>query len=218
MIEPKFYNKAADLVAKAEEGIVKAASSTALLDGKLEAVAWCLAGKPAATPESNRMVNNPYADGTAERDAWEAGWHQGKALALQLGVVRSDGVVHQFDRPNVPGWLEVMSCDDKYGWHLTDAEGNPTQASDMEYRSDLLALRAGLSAMFASAFEEIELNGTVYRNIFSVSLLENEAWDYVVLSIQPYAPADIISIPGSYQQIKGLIDKCERCGISVKRF
>lgn len=148
MIEAKFYQKAAAVVAEVSEGVTAHPDSTALLDGKLEAMAWCLAGKPAPTPEHNRTTANPYEVGTAESDAWQAGWAQGKALALTLGIVQPAGVIHQFERPNAPGWLEVLAEQDGYSWRLTDGEGEPVQ-SGSGYSQELLALHAALTACLA---------------------------------------------------------------------
>ncbi|NOG32942.1 hypothetical protein HLB35_16295 [Halomonas sp. TBZ9] len=74
MIEQRHHDEAA--------AMVKASGwaddhSEAFRWGLEYAIAWTLAGRP-TTPEQNINTACPYADRTAEKDAWHSGFQLGK--------------------------------------------------------------------------------------------------------------------------------------------
>ncbi|WP_280554523.1 hypothetical protein [Halomonas sp. 25-S5] len=97
--------------------------SEAFHEGQRYALAWCLAGKPKATPERNRETACPYESGTAERDAWQSGWASGHATAVQARIVKAPGVLHELPLPQGGHVLVTEPELGVYAWEIADEEG-----------------------------------------------------------------------------------------------
>lgn len=145
-VTPEHYEEALRLMAVHFSHHVT--RSRSMWEGCQEGLAWCLAGKPAPTSTRNRATHNPYAAGTSEDESWQAGWAQGKQLALDLGIIQPTGVIHQLALQDKKGWIEVFVNEDGYRWHITDSEGEPLSSASTSYQDDLTALRDALNACF----------------------------------------------------------------------
>ena len=75
MIEQRHFDEAAAMVRESGWGDD---CSEAFREGLGYAVAWTLAGRPIPTAEQNIKTACPYADRTAEKDAWHSGFQLGK--------------------------------------------------------------------------------------------------------------------------------------------
>lgn len=64
--------------------------SAAYREGFTYALAWAIAGRPAATPERSKDRDCPYGAGSPERDAWFYGWGNGFRHAQREGLLPPD--------------------------------------------------------------------------------------------------------------------------------
>lgn len=117
--------------------------SPAFLEGKLYALAWCLAGKPPATHERSRETACPYDRGTAERDAWQSGWASGHATAVHARIVKAPGVLHELPLPQGGHVLGTQPELGAYAWEVADEAGETLNTGE-GYTMVAIALRDAL--------------------------------------------------------------------------
>jgi len=138
MIEQHHFDEAERMLADS-----RGRHSEAFHEGRCYAMAWCLAGKPKATPERNRETACPYERGTAECDAWNSGWHASHRLAVNLRIVAAPGVIHEF--PMAQGGSVLVREPElgTYAWEVVDEEGEMLREAS-GYQSLATVLRDAL--------------------------------------------------------------------------
>lgn len=156
--------------------------SDAFREGQRYALAWCLAGKPAATSERNRETACPYERGTTERDAWQSGWASGHATAVHARIVKATGVIHELPLPQGGHVLITEPEIGGYAWEITDekgetlreAEGYPLAVTALsEALSEALPSLPDLSEAFMRSVATWEEKGALERGV----VMELEAHD-----------------------------------------
>jgi len=143
MIEQRDFDEAERMLADG-----RGRHSEAFHEGRCYAMAWCLAGKPAPTPERNRETACPYERGTAECDAWNSGWHASHRLAVNLRIVAAPGVIHEF--PLDQGGSVVVREPElgAYAWEVVDEDGETLREAG-GYPSLATVLRDALEEVVA---------------------------------------------------------------------
>lgn len=138
MIEQRHFDEAERILAGGF-----AQHSEAFHEGQRYALAWCLAGKPKATPERNRETACPYERGTPERDAWQSGWASGHATAVAARLFPAPGVLHELPLPQGGHVLVTEPELGVYAWEIADEEGEALREAE-GYPFAALALRDAL--------------------------------------------------------------------------